>query len=121
MQRTVVLREAAHSGKIVCFCQAVDRVPTGITKTISEKLVNWQNATTTGRMVGLLGIYPGMLARLTQNLCREMDLVNDTRVTILDIIVHENEPDYDRDVAAARGYIMLHYLPTIKVLSLIHI
>ena len=115
MQRTIVLREAAHDGKIVCFCQAVDRVPTGITKSISEKLVNWANATTLGRMVGLLGIYPGMLARLTQNLCREMDLVNDTRVTILDIMVHEDEPEYDKENAAARGYIFLHYLPTIKV------
>ena len=56
MQRSVVLREAEHVGKIVCFCQAVDRVPSGITKTISEKLVQWPNATTLGRMVGLLGM-----------------------------------------------------------------
>jgi len=115
MQRTVVLREAAHVGKIVCFCQAVDRVPSGITKTISHKLVQWPNATTLGRMVGLLGIYPGMLARLTQTLCRELDLVNDTRVTIVDIIVHENEPDYDQARAAVRGYVLLQYLPTLKV------
>jgi hypothetical protein len=115
MQRSVVLREGQHVGTIVFFCQAVDRVPIGMTKATSDKLLQWPNATTLGRMVGLLGVFRGMLARLTQNLCRDMEVVNDSRVTILDILVHDSEPDYDVTTARERGYVLLKFLPTLKV------
>ena len=45
MQKTTVLREAKASGELLYWCQAVDRVPSGMTKETSEKLLLYPNAT----------------------------------------------------------------------------
>lgn len=93
----------------------MDRVPSGLTKATAHKLLQWPNATTLGRMVGLLGVFRGMFGRLCQTLFRELDIVNDTRVTVREIRVDEREPDFDPITAQERGFVLLKYLPILKV------
>ena len=109
-------RDAARSGQILHYVVACDRCKSRLTREGRHDLLQVANMTKTGRMAGILLIFLGARARLTQRISRAHSLVQDAPGTIVGIEYHPKEDTYwqrnDDPAAAKNGFVVLKYMPS---------
>ena len=114
-QQERAARDAARAGKILVYVTACDRCRHRLERTEYHRALQWANATSTGKLLGLLPLFEGMRLRLTQRVSRAQNLVQDASGILRGVEFHEKEDttwlEDSTHPAWERGYVVLEYMP----------
>ena len=82
--------DARKLGVPLVFCQCFDECST-MSREAGARFLNQFNIHHTGHMHGIFPVHIGMRARLTQKINATLGLVQEQKVTIVDIVMHERD------------------------------
>ncbi len=114
-QQHRIERNAQRRGELVYYIQAVDTCRHHLVRDEYMRALQLQNMTKTARMMGLLGCFKGMRARVTKRINPADAIVQDTPVTVLSVAFDPEEEtpwiDDPEHPAWIRGWVRLRFLP----------